>query len=123
MASIFMVEEKAEQDTSMKTGGTLVSCSAYSSTLKMEAICSSETSVVFQRSTRLYIPEDSTLQTKICSANIFLLRIIPTLCVTQNRILFDFSKTDLDANSVLGLLHRVVSSAGVDLSEVPVSPF
>jgi hypothetical protein len=40
---------------------TLVSCSAYSSTLKMEATCSSETSNDFQRITRRYIPEDSTL--------------------------------------------------------------
>jgi hypothetical protein len=40
---------------------TLVSCSAYYSTLKMEAICSSETSVAIQRITRPYIPEDSTL--------------------------------------------------------------
>jgi hypothetical protein len=39
----------------------LVSCSAYSSTLKMEAICSSETSVDFQRNARRYIPEDSTV--------------------------------------------------------------
>jgi hypothetical protein len=41
---------------------TLVSCVTYSSTLKAEAICSSETSINFQRSTRLYIPEDRTLQ-------------------------------------------------------------
>jgi hypothetical protein len=40
---------------------TLVSCLAYSSTLKMEAICSSETSVDFQRTTWRYIPEDRTL--------------------------------------------------------------
>jgi hypothetical protein len=40
---------------------TLESYSAYS-TLKMEAICSSETFVDFQRITRRYIPEDSTLQ-------------------------------------------------------------
>jgi hypothetical protein len=39
---------------------TLVSFSAYSSTLKMEAICSSETSVDFQRNTQRYIPEDGT---------------------------------------------------------------
>jgi hypothetical protein len=32
------------------------------STLKMEAICSSETSVDIQRTTRRYIPEDDTLQ-------------------------------------------------------------
>jgi hypothetical protein len=36
----------------------LVSCSAYSSTLKREVTCSSETSVDFQRTTRRYIPED-----------------------------------------------------------------
>jgi hypothetical protein len=33
-----------------------------SSTLKMEAICSSEMSVDTQRTTRRYIPEASTLQ-------------------------------------------------------------
>jgi hypothetical protein len=36
---------------------TLVSCSTYCSTLKMEAMCSSETSADFQRTTRHYIPE------------------------------------------------------------------
>jgi hypothetical protein len=41
----------------------LVSCLAYSSTLKMEATCSSETSVDFQRTTRRYIPEVRTLFT------------------------------------------------------------
>jgi hypothetical protein len=45
---------------------TLVSCSAYSSTLKMEAICSSETSVDIQQPTWRYIPEDSTLQNHRC---------------------------------------------------------
>jgi hypothetical protein len=45
---------------------TLVSCSAYSPTLKMEAICSSEMSVNFQRTTRRYIPEDSTLHNHCC---------------------------------------------------------
>jgi hypothetical protein len=38
----------------------LVSFSAYSN-LKMEAMCFSETSIDFQRTTRRYIPEDSTL--------------------------------------------------------------
>jgi hypothetical protein len=38
----------------------LVSCPAYS-TLKMEVIRSSETSVDFQRTTQRYIPEDRTL--------------------------------------------------------------
>jgi hypothetical protein len=38
-----------------------LSCMTYSSTLKMEAICSSEMSVDFQRATRRYIPEDRNL--------------------------------------------------------------
>jgi hypothetical protein len=46
-------------------GGTYRS--AYSSTLKMEAICSSETFAEFQWSTRRYFPEDSTLQELNCS--------------------------------------------------------
>jgi hypothetical protein len=41
---------------------TLVSFLAYFSTLKMEAICSSETAVDFQRTLRCYIAEDRTLQ-------------------------------------------------------------
>jgi hypothetical protein len=45
-------------------GFTLVSYSAYSSTLKMEATCSSETSVDFQLTTRRYIPEDRALNNK-----------------------------------------------------------
>jgi hypothetical protein len=45
--------------------GYLVSCLAYS-TLMTEAICSSETSVDFQRATRRYIPEDSTLHKHRC---------------------------------------------------------
>jgi hypothetical protein len=36
-------------------------CSAYSSTLEMETIHSSETSVDFQRTTLSYIPQDRTL--------------------------------------------------------------
>jgi hypothetical protein len=40
---------------------TQVSCCAYSSILKTEATCSSETLVHFQRTTRCYIPEDRTL--------------------------------------------------------------
>jgi hypothetical protein len=41
----------------------LVSCLAYSSTLKIET-CSSETSVYFQRTARRYIPSDGTLKKK-----------------------------------------------------------
>jgi hypothetical protein len=36
---------------------------AYSSAMKMEATCSSETSVDFRRTTRRYIPEDRTVHT------------------------------------------------------------
>jgi hypothetical protein len=45
---------------------TLVSCSAYSLTLKMEETYSSETSVDFQLTTRRYIPEDSALHNHRC---------------------------------------------------------
>jgi hypothetical protein len=41
---------------------TLVSCLVYHSVLKMEATCSSETSVDFQRTTRRNVPEDRTLR-------------------------------------------------------------
>jgi hypothetical protein len=44
----------------------LVYCSAYFSTLRMEAICSSETSVDFQWNIRRSIPEDSTLNNHRC---------------------------------------------------------
>jgi hypothetical protein len=45
---------------------TLVSCTAYSSTLKIEETCSSETSVHFQQTTRRYIPEDRILHKHRC---------------------------------------------------------
>jgi hypothetical protein len=44
----------------------LISCLAYFSTLKMEAACSSETPVDFQRTTWRYIPEDRTLHNHRC---------------------------------------------------------
>jgi hypothetical protein len=43
-----------------------VSCSAYSSTLKIEATCSSKSLVYFQRTTRRYIPENTTLYDHRC---------------------------------------------------------
>jgi hypothetical protein len=45
---------------------TLVSYLACFSTLKMEATCSSEASVVIQRTTRCYIPEDRALHNYLC---------------------------------------------------------
>jgi hypothetical protein len=39
---------------------------SHEATLKMEATCSSETSVDFQRTTRCYIPEDRTLHNHRC---------------------------------------------------------
>jgi hypothetical protein len=57
-------QDSAEKETSVKAAAlafTSVSCSSYSSTLKMEVICSSKTSVNFQRTTWRYIAEDSTL--------------------------------------------------------------
>jgi hypothetical protein len=40
----------------------LVPCLAYSSKVKMDATCSSETSDDFQQTTQRYIPEDRALQ-------------------------------------------------------------
>jgi hypothetical protein len=51
----------ASPDLCLPPALTLVSHSAYSSALKMEEICSSETSVDFERTTRRYMPEDSTV--------------------------------------------------------------
>jgi hypothetical protein len=45
---------------------TLVFAQLILSTLQMEAICSSETSVDTQRTTRHYIPEDGTLHNHYC---------------------------------------------------------
>jgi hypothetical protein len=58
-----MVEEYAKQATNQEEAllpacFVLVSCKAYSSALKMEAIYFSVTLVDFQRTTRRYIPED-----------------------------------------------------------------
>jgi hypothetical protein len=57
-------KNKTEQETSVKAGTkqnlTLVPCLGYSWNLTTEEICSSETSVDFQRTTRRYIPEDRT---------------------------------------------------------------
>jgi hypothetical protein len=44
----------------------------------MKAICSSETSIDFQRTTRRYIPEDSTLHNHYCKN----LKSYMTLCVS-----------------------------------------
>jgi hypothetical protein len=51
------------------------SCLAYSTTLKMEATCTSETSVDFERITRRCIPEDrivliSSLRSQDCAVGI-----------------------------------------------------
>jgi hypothetical protein len=62
---------------------TLVSCSAYSSILKMEAICSSETSIAFQRTTRRHIPEDDSLHDHRCEnlkSDMFYFPLLPPSC-------------------------------------------
>jgi hypothetical protein len=50
---------------SLSPAFTLVSWLPYSSTLKMEAICSSETSVDSEWTTQRYIPEDSPLSSPV----------------------------------------------------------
>jgi hypothetical protein len=59
---------------------TPISCFPYCSTLKMEAICSSKTSVDFQQATRRYIPEDITfITTAIRTSNPTSLNFLPFL--------------------------------------------
>jgi hypothetical protein len=53
------------EETSMKTGGMVISGLAYSSALKLEETYSSET-VDFQWTTWCYIPEDRTLHNHCC---------------------------------------------------------
>jgi hypothetical protein len=55
-------QTRNQHEALLATCFTLVSCLAYSWTLKMEVICSSETSVDIQWTTWRYIPEGSTLQ-------------------------------------------------------------
>jgi hypothetical protein len=61
-------------DLCLPSAFTLVSFLAYSPTLKMEAICSFETSVDFQRTTRRYIPEDNALRNIFFDKVMFLLK-------------------------------------------------
>jgi hypothetical protein len=58
-------QRRNQREANSKQNVMLVSCLAYSSTLKMKSICSSKTLVGFQRTTRGYIPEDRTLQKHI----------------------------------------------------------
>jgi hypothetical protein len=51
----------------LQSAFTLVSCSAYSHTLKIESLYSIEISLDFQQNTRRYIPEERTLQIWIWS--------------------------------------------------------
>jgi hypothetical protein len=57
----------------------LISCLAHSSTLKIEEICSSTTSVVFQRSTRRYIP-----RVTLHEGDIFLRNVVPEDCTLHS---------------------------------------
>jgi hypothetical protein len=60
-----------------------VFCLAYSSTLKIEVMCSSETSVDFQRSKRRYVPEDSTrLPIGVCRRSLSRSRYTATFSFT-----------------------------------------
>jgi hypothetical protein len=61
VTSTLKIEGYAKRATSMNDITSYVSCSAYSAKLKMEAICSSETSVGFQRTIQRKIPEERTL--------------------------------------------------------------
>jgi hypothetical protein len=87
-----------ESKSSKEPAGRRARC-ADCSTLKMEAICSPQMSVDFKETTRLYIPEDRTLQIIISLKKVLLLfRVLKCLIFIQNflngefmllRVLFD----------------------------------
>jgi hypothetical protein len=60
------VARRTGEEALFATCFTLVSCLAYSYTLKMEAICFSETSVDSQWTTWYYILEEITLHNHVC---------------------------------------------------------
>jgi hypothetical protein len=86
---------------------TLISCSAYSSALKKEAICSLETSVDFQRSTRRHIPEDNTLHvTQLFSISWIHCRKSPRL--TNRQVPFDDTPVDVNEDSRWWLINGII---------------
>jgi hypothetical protein len=67
IASIFRVEENFSKNQHVsRWQAACWFLLKFSSTLKMEAISSSETSVASQQTTRRYIPEDYTLHNHRC---------------------------------------------------------
>jgi hypothetical protein len=70
-----------EQRVSQNSKALLIACFLISLffTLKMEAICSSETSIGFQHSTRCYIPRDGTLHSYRCENLKLKLVFVPTV--------------------------------------------
>lgn len=56
------VTQRAVACKSQAYSASLFACSAHSSTLKMEEVHSSKTSVNFYQTTRRHIPEDSTTE-------------------------------------------------------------
>jgi hypothetical protein len=82
----------------MKAGGK--QSSAYSSTLKMEAICSAKTSVEFQWATQRYITDDSTLQIKMLG--MFILMCVMKWALRQTASLREVIKGSCNPdNSIL----------------------
>jgi hypothetical protein len=60
------VQETSVKSSACRLLSRWIFCLAYSSTLKTEAICSSETTVGFRRTIWHYIPEDSTHHNRHC---------------------------------------------------------
>jgi hypothetical protein len=66
LLSDYSESEKIGSEPCLPPAFTQISYAAYSSTLKIEAICSPETSIDFQRITQRYLPEDITLHNHNC---------------------------------------------------------
>jgi hypothetical protein len=78
--------------------------------LKMEAVCSSETSVGTQRTTRRDIPEDGTLPCIDCSddSNLFLRRIIGNVSVLSCVSHATYQNLKIQVFEILNLFHTSI---------------
>jgi hypothetical protein len=87
---------------SQQAGGLLVLAELISSTLKMEAICSPETSVETQRTTRRHVPEDDTLlwALNLWKSNFYKKKPIPKRLLS---VILEVMKRQLNIYSILKL--------------------
>jgi hypothetical protein len=91
---------------------------AYFSTLKMEATCSSETSVNFQHISRRYISEDRTLHNHWCGNLNFYLG---TIHISVRRHSIHISASRSSSQLCLSVCHSMICYPGLSFCEIFVT--